>query len=446
MGFLKWVTTILTTTQVSQNVIILALMFIYRLKKLNASVKGKAGSEFRLLTVALMLGNKCKDLSWDAPRKANIGPVLDDNTYTNKTWAEVSGISVSEIHIMEVEFLSNMRYSLFTTMAEWTQWHKKLGRFWTYFDRTSKQLIEAKPLPTTVTPTFNMPFSLPSPPASTNASPPFVSSYSPSHIGHPHPLSMPPQLAPAIPSPAESLYDVGNPPPSRKRSHDDAAYEPPAKRLSRSAAPFPNGRPHLNLQIFNPQHGDGVPHLPVPSISMNPTPPGSIGGHTPTHLPPPASRAMSMVYPSSSTAWPQAGLISTAQVPTTNSMGRTTPYAETSRTSSPFHPTMNYSPIANGAAMTPVQNISSPSFFLSQRSSPYRPVRHVSQLLIPPPSASLQDRDEPLELHQMHYHPLGRPRNECRTGVLPYMQQESWPQLQRQPAHWPLFPQPDFSV
>ena len=46
-------------TQVSQNVILLALMFIYRLKRLNPGVKGKVGSEFRLLTVALMLGNKC---------------------------------------------------------------------------------------------------------------------------------------------------------------------------------------------------------------------------------------------------------------------------------------------------------------------------------------------------------------------------------------------------
>jgi hypothetical protein len=60
MGFRKWVTTILSTTQVSQNVILLALMFIYRLKKLNPTVKGKPGSEFRLLTVALMLGNKCR--------------------------------------------------------------------------------------------------------------------------------------------------------------------------------------------------------------------------------------------------------------------------------------------------------------------------------------------------------------------------------------------------
>jgi hypothetical protein len=61
-GFRKWVATILTTTQVAKNVILLALLFIHRLKLTNPSVNGKAGSEYRLLTVALMLGNKCKHL------------------------------------------------------------------------------------------------------------------------------------------------------------------------------------------------------------------------------------------------------------------------------------------------------------------------------------------------------------------------------------------------
>lgn len=59
-GFMKWVTTILSTTQVTQNVILLAVLFIYRLKKQCPTVKGKLGSEYRLLTVALMLGNKCE--------------------------------------------------------------------------------------------------------------------------------------------------------------------------------------------------------------------------------------------------------------------------------------------------------------------------------------------------------------------------------------------------
>jgi hypothetical protein len=60
IGFQKWLTTILSTTQVSQNVILLALLFIYRLKNFNPGVRGKKGSEFRLMTIALMMGNKCR--------------------------------------------------------------------------------------------------------------------------------------------------------------------------------------------------------------------------------------------------------------------------------------------------------------------------------------------------------------------------------------------------
>lgn len=58
--FRKWVYNVLSTTQVTQNVIFLALLFIYRLKMSTPQIKGRAGSEYRLLTVALMLGNKCK--------------------------------------------------------------------------------------------------------------------------------------------------------------------------------------------------------------------------------------------------------------------------------------------------------------------------------------------------------------------------------------------------
>lgn len=58
-AFKKWAYGVLSTTQVTQSVILLALLFIYRLKKINPSVKGRSGSEYRLLTVALMLGNKC---------------------------------------------------------------------------------------------------------------------------------------------------------------------------------------------------------------------------------------------------------------------------------------------------------------------------------------------------------------------------------------------------
>ncbi|CCG81117.2 Putative uncharacterized protein [Taphrina deformans PYCC 5710] len=135
--FTKWTRDVLSTTQVSTNVVILAMLYIYRLKVGNPSVKGKAGSEYRLLTVALMLGNK----------------FLDDNTYTNKTWADVTNIAVKEIHLMEVEFLSNMRYQLMVTVEEWQGWLYKINLFVRY---QQKQQVMCQ-----ITP---MPRGLPSPP------------------------------------------------------------------------------------------------------------------------------------------------------------------------------------------------------------------------------------------------------------------------------------------
>merc|ERR1712000_643487 len=69
-------------------------------------------------------------------------------------------------------------------------------------------------------------------------------------------------------------------------------------------------------------------------------------------------------------------------------------------------------------AHTPISN--SPTFYLQQRHSPYKPIRHVNTLLYPPPSASLDQyhMQVPLPPTQMHYQPIGR-RNDVRTGVVP---------------------------
>jgi hypothetical protein len=85
------------------------------------------------------------------------------------------------------------------------------------------------------------------------------------------------------------------------------------------------------------------------------------------------------------------------------------------------------SPVADfvtaSAVHTPISHTplsSSPSVYLQQRASPYKPVRHVNTLLYPPPSASLDQYHltVPVQPTQMHYQPLGR-RNIVRTGVVP---------------------------
>lgn len=64
----RWMRTVLVTTQVSPNIVLLALIMIYRLKGWNPQVLGKKGSEYRIAAIALMLANKCKllgtELHW----------------------------------------------------------------------------------------------------------------------------------------------------------------------------------------------------------------------------------------------------------------------------------------------------------------------------------------------------------------------------------------------
>jgi len=79
----------------------------------NPAIKGQNGSEYRTFTVALMLANK----------------FLDDNTYTNKTWSEVTNIPVSEINTMEMEFLSSLDYELYVSEQQYFEWVRKTNSY-----------------------------------------------------------------------------------------------------------------------------------------------------------------------------------------------------------------------------------------------------------------------------------------------------------------------------
>lgn len=47
---------------------------------------------------------------------------LDDNTFTNKTWSDVSGMKVHDLNIMEAEFLEALDYNLFVREYDYTVW------------------------------------------------------------------------------------------------------------------------------------------------------------------------------------------------------------------------------------------------------------------------------------------------------------------------------------
>ncbi|KAI7301520.1 hypothetical protein KC315_g16594 [Hortaea werneckii] len=430
-GFRKWVTTILSTTLVAQNVVLLALLFIYRLKKLNPAVRGKPGSEYRLLTVALMLGNK----------------FLDDNTYTNKTWAEVSGIVVGEVHIMEVEFLSNMKYCLYTSAEDWAKWQSLLGKFAAFFERASKPQPPAPVLPPASS--LQLPMALPSPPSSNQSSPPYVSD--PVLYGSAYSINSQNGPTPA-PSPLAALPHVSTEGFSgRKRSREDYSAEPPAKRIASGYQSYTSPSAYVSTPS-NGSSSQQVPRLTLPSLTIPPSSAPSSGYAQPQsqgqQLPPlnvPA-RAMGLVYPNASQSQaphlPAPGISPQPQSQANSQFQprQQSPYQ--SSTSNGISPTAT-APPPSTSLHPPVQI--SPSYYLQQRQSPYRPVHNVSTLLYPPPSAALQQRPQSVDHHQMHYQPLGKPSQQRQTGHLPYVAQNVWLDGNSQQPMTPVSQWPSFT-
>ncbi|KAG0273976.1 hypothetical protein BGZ95_010211 [Linnemannia exigua] len=115
--FRKFCLDVLSATLLSPSVILLSLKYIQQLminlKENNKTPSTGEGSEFRLFTGALILANK----------------FLDDNTFTNRTWANITGISVKEVNYIELQFLQGIHFRLFTRSCDYTEWLASLTHF-----------------------------------------------------------------------------------------------------------------------------------------------------------------------------------------------------------------------------------------------------------------------------------------------------------------------------
>ncbi|KAL1916139.1 uncharacterized protein VTP21DRAFT_6143 [Calcarisporiella thermophila] len=114
MLFARFCRRLFEATRVTSANCLLALLYIYRYRRAQPNVRGSPGCEYRLLTVALLLANK----------------FLDDSTYTARTWADVSGIPVREVVVMEVEFLAALDYKLWVDPHEFAGWKERVEQ-WT---------------------------------------------------------------------------------------------------------------------------------------------------------------------------------------------------------------------------------------------------------------------------------------------------------------------------
>ncbi len=337
---------------------------------------------------------------------------------------------------MEVEFLSNMRYNLYVSEAEWKRWHVKLARFSIHFNKASKApLIEVtKPAPPVAPVTQTFPYKLPSPPSPARHGPP-LPMYQPSL---PNPMTVAPYPSH---SPARHYYEPDHTVTGRKRSLDVSGDILAVKRLM-STTPFsyspavpspatvgaytPSSNTSSSTSADIANNVSPVPKLPMPNVPSNSA---HLRRHHPSLAPlsVPPVRAMSMVYPNAQNNWSQP-VTPIGTMPPTNMGLYANPIPALGDLTRSQYASANASPTPAGyGSVTPSRQLS-PSYFLTNRNSPYRPVRSVNTLLIPPPSASLQNPTRNIGCDQMRYQPIGKAPTEARAGVVPYMHHEAWPQ------------------
>ncbi|AEO66615.1 e9cef0ea-e3c5-45e3-bdf2-ca5f8cf77768 [Thermothielavioides terrestris] len=118
-AFRKFVSQILTSTRLPSTTILLGMNYLAkRINIMRAAGQNShtEGQVWRMLTVALLLGSK----------------FLDDNTFQNKSWSEVSGIPVQELNTLEFEWLGAIHWCLYVNLegsedyqawlSNWKEW------------------------------------------------------------------------------------------------------------------------------------------------------------------------------------------------------------------------------------------------------------------------------------------------------------------------------------
>ena len=112
-SFRKWVLQVLSATRLPSATILLSLNYLtVRLRDQPPRISSTSENQiYRLLAVALILGSK----------------FLDDNTFINRSWSDVSGIRVSELNDLEMEWLQAIEYKLHCDPNDsngFSTWHR----------------------------------------------------------------------------------------------------------------------------------------------------------------------------------------------------------------------------------------------------------------------------------------------------------------------------------
>jgi hypothetical protein len=124
--FRKFVSGLLSSTRLPSSTILLGLNYLAkRMSMLNTPKPYKTtdGQVWRMLTIALLLGSK----------------FLDDNTFQNRSWSEVSGIPVSELNTLETDWLLAIDFRLHVDPVTDSDFHLWLGSWANWKETKNKQ-------------------------------------------------------------------------------------------------------------------------------------------------------------------------------------------------------------------------------------------------------------------------------------------------------------------
>jgi hypothetical protein len=129
-AFRKFVSQILTSTRLPSTTILLGMNYLAkRINMMHAAgqTNHTEGQVWRMLTIALLLGSK----------------FLDDNTFQNKSWSEVSGIPVQELNSLEYEWLGAISWCLYVNLDESKDYQAWLANWQEWLDTKKRQQAQA---------------------------------------------------------------------------------------------------------------------------------------------------------------------------------------------------------------------------------------------------------------------------------------------------------------
>jgi hypothetical protein len=137
-SFRKWVHQVLCATRLPSATIVLSLFYLsHRMNMRSVQNQSNEFQLYRMLTIALVLGSK----------------FLDDNTFINRSWSEVSGIPVADLNQLETEWLIAIEFKLHRDPAEdqgWNTWQDHWKNYQTRVAARQSRVTKLSPIDTTV--------------------------------------------------------------------------------------------------------------------------------------------------------------------------------------------------------------------------------------------------------------------------------------------------------